>query len=135
MSHGCQYWVWLKGRACADCLANGRPDEGPFPDEGTGQMARMREDFRVPQDIYVPKFEDGTLLYTLMQIVATSDFDGGWTVKEVPISILPATAEPVPVTPMATTGLSSPKVSQTAQDWTGNEGNLEWGPQMERLDV
>jgi len=96
--------------------AAGRPDEGPYTEEGIGQMTRAREDFGVPQDVYAPQFENGTLLYTPMQIIASSEFDSGWAIKEVAIPIFPATPEYVPPKLMATAGLSATNVSQGGQN-------------------
>lgn len=89
------------------------------------RMATMREDFRMPQDIYVPQFENGTVLYSLMQIVATSDFDGGWVVKEVPIPIFPATTEPTPVKLISTAGLGIPTMPHDGPKWIGAETVIE----------
>jgi len=125
MSHGCNEWVWLKDRACTNCLADGRPDEGPYPEEDIGGMTRT-EEFGVPQDVYVPQLKNGTtLLYTLMQLAASSDFDNGWTVKQVPIPIFPTTPECVPPKLTTTAELSATNVSQGGQNWTNNEGDLE----------
>lgn len=46
------------------------------------------------REICVPKFEDGNLYYTLMEIVASSDFDYGWVVKEPPSADFPTSTGP-----------------------------------------
>jgi hypothetical protein len=38
--------------------------------------------FQISREVYVPRFENGSVHYMIMNVVATSDFDSGWTVKD-----------------------------------------------------
>ncbi|KAG4032910.1 hypothetical protein MFRU_006g03680 [Monilinia fructicola] len=83
LTYNCPHWVWVNNAPCAYCLADGRDDEH-IP---TSQ-------FKMSREICVPKFEDGNLYYTLMEIVASSDFDYGWVVKEPPSADFPTSTGP-----------------------------------------
>ncbi len=39
---------------------------------------------RISREIYVPQLENGSLQYIIMEIIAASDVDSGWIVKELP---------------------------------------------------
>lgn len=47
-------------------------------------MAMMPGPFRISREVYVPQLENGSLHYHVMEIIAASDFDSGWAVKDMP---------------------------------------------------
>jgi len=47
-------------------------------------MAMMPGPFRISREVYVPQLENGSLHYQVMEIIAASDFDSGWAVKDMP---------------------------------------------------
>jgi len=47
-------------------------------------MAMMPGPFRISREVYVPQLENGSLHYQIMEIIAASDFDSGWAVKDMP---------------------------------------------------
>lgn len=64
----------------------------------------MSHPFRISKEIYVPQFENGNLQYMIMEIIANSDRDSGWSVKDFPLHNLAITTEPDAVTLRATDG-------------------------------
>jgi len=44
----------------------------------------MPDPFRISREVYVPQLENGSLHYTIMEIIAASDADSGWAVKDLP---------------------------------------------------
>ncbi|KAI9650868.1 hypothetical protein NHQ30_000903 [Ciborinia camelliae] len=74
--------------------AEGRDDETIIP----------ASQFKMSREIFVPQFEDGNLYYTLMEIVALSDFDSGWVVKDQQSAEFPISAEPAVANLTATDG-------------------------------
>ncbi|QSZ35934.1 hypothetical protein DSL72_007056 [Monilinia vaccinii-corymbosi] len=93
LTYNCPHWVWVNNAPCAHCLASGRDDEH-IP---ASQLKMSRE-------VCVPQFEVGNLYYTLMEIVALSDFDCGWVVKEPPRAEFPTSTEPTVANLTATDG-------------------------------
>ncbi|KAG4430703.1 hypothetical protein IFR05_013807 [Cadophora sp. M221] len=122
LTYNCPNWVWVNNAPCAHCLADGRDSE----------MAEMQAPFRLSREVFVPQFEDGMLLYTVMEIIAGSDWDIGWAVKQPPAQPFPSVTGPSATTITAMDGLDTQKTGkigvQNAADgrnWTGNEGHLE----------
>ncbi|CAG8973371.1 hypothetical protein HYALB_00000134 [Hymenoscyphus albidus] len=73
-THNCPHWVWVNNAPCAHCLADGRDfDTSMIPNP-----------FRLSHEVYVPQIENGALQYIIFKIVATSDMDSGWTIKDHP---------------------------------------------------
>lgn len=85
-SHNCQNWVWVNGSTCASCLAEGRDAEG----------APSNAAWTMPRDMLVPSYHDGTLQYTLMEIVSITGPGNYWTLRH-------KAAQPI-VPPIPTTG-------------------------------
>ncbi|KAB8294113.1 hypothetical protein EYC80_009563 [Monilinia laxa] len=83
LTYNCPHWVWVNNAPCAHCLADGRDDEH-IP----------ASQFKMSREVCVPQFEDGYLYYKLMEIVALSDFDYGWVVKEPSSADFPTSTEP-----------------------------------------
>jgi hypothetical protein len=52
--------------------------------------------------VYVPQIENGSLHYIIMEIVAASDTDRGWAVKDIPIQPFPTATGPTAVSFTAT---------------------------------
>ncbi|KAI4866522.1 hypothetical protein F4820DRAFT_446896 [Hypoxylon rubiginosum] len=67
-THNCPNWVYVNNSPCANCCAEGR-DDGVAP-----EMPYSRE-------ICVPRVEDGTVHYTLMEIVNTDESGNQWTLR------------------------------------------------------
>lgn len=68
---------------------------------------------RISREIYVPQVENGFLQYMIMEIIANSDEDTGWSVKERPLHGPTVTTEPNVVTLGVTdgpSGLGRPKL-------------------------
>lgn len=86
LTFNCPHWVWVNNAPCAHCLADGRDSD----------MDIVTASSRASRDIYVPQIENGTFQYTLMEIIAASEFDSGWLVKDKPLllSALPTSTEP-----------------------------------------
>ncbi|TAQ88603.1 hypothetical protein B7494_g3069 [Chlorociboria aeruginascens] len=80
-------------------LADGRESDGTM----------LPGQFGISREVYVPIFENGIIHYTIMEIVATSDFDSGWAVKALPIQTFPTTTGPSAVNLMAIDGLETQK--------------------------
>lgn len=55
----------------------------------------------------MPRFEKGSLYYTLMEIVASSDYDCGWVLKEPESDEFPKSTEPNVISLTATDGAIS----------------------------
>jgi len=72
LTYNCPHWVWVNNAPCAHCLADGRDLE----------MTMMSGPFRISREVYVPQLENGTLHYTVKEIVAANDADSGWAVKD-----------------------------------------------------
>ena len=61
------------------------------------ERAMMTASFRKSREIYVPRLENGSLHYTIMEIVTGSDIDSGWAVKRLdgmPTEPFPAATGP-----------------------------------------
>ncbi len=54
-------------------------------------MAMMASPFRISREVFVPQIENGSLHYFIREIVAASDTDSGWAVREVPETFPTAT--------------------------------------------
>lgn len=50
--------------------------------------------FRLSREVYVPQIENGALQYIIFEIVATSDNDSGWTIKDQPSQVFPTATGP-----------------------------------------
>ncbi|OTB04056.1 hypothetical protein M426DRAFT_166478 [Hypoxylon sp. CI-4A] len=69
-THNCPNWVYVNNSPCANCCAEGR-DEVPLP----------RYPNEIPNEICVPRVEDGVVHYTLMEIVNTDESRNQWTLR------------------------------------------------------
>lgn len=126
LTFNCQNWVWVNNAPCAHCMvrhqsrckhvhaninqASGRDDE----DIPASQLELSRE-------VFVPRFEKGSLYYTLMEIVASSDHDCGWVLKEPESDEFPKSMEPNVISLTATHGTISqipnePAISKKKND-------------------
>jgi len=92
LTYNCPNWVWVNNAPCAHCLADGRDSE----------TAMMSSPFRISREVYVPQIENGSLHYIIMEIVAASDTDSGWAVKDIPIQPFPTATGPTAVSFTAT---------------------------------
>ncbi|KAI0136982.1 hypothetical protein BJ170DRAFT_589933 [Xylariales sp. AK1849] len=68
-THNCPNWVYVNHSPCASCCAEGREAEETKP--GTS--------WTFSRDVFVPRAEDGTLYYTLMEVVNVGETGGDWT--------------------------------------------------------
>jgi hypothetical protein len=88
--------------------------------------------FRLSREVYVPQLENGFLHYTIMEIMAASDADSGWAVKDLPPQPFPTATGPSAVSFTAMDGLDSQRVSKAgaqgqtgAGSWTGASVHLD----------
>ncbi|TGO86175.1 hypothetical protein BPOR_0327g00070 [Botrytis porri] len=61
---------------------------------GRDEIIVSASQLRMSREVIVPQIQDGSLYYTVMEIVALSDFDGGWIVKEPKSVEFPTTTSP-----------------------------------------
>jgi len=100
LTYDCPNWVWVNNSPCAHCLAEGREsDEIAFI--GSSHISK---------EIYVPQVENGTLCYTIMEIVAGGPTGIAWALKPKPVEAPErvdrvVTTEPSAVTMTASSGL------------------------------
>ena len=52
-------------------------------------LTTMSSPFHISREVFVPQLENGSLRYSIMEIVAASDTDSGWTVKQIPTQEFP----------------------------------------------
>jgi len=104
LTYNCPYWVWVNNAPCAHCLADGRDSD----------ISMMPGHFRFAREVYVPQLENGSLQYIIMEIIAASDADSGWAVKELPPQpSFPNATGPSAVNHTAMDGVQTSMVSQT----------------------
>ncbi|TVY21016.1 hypothetical protein LARI1_G000576, partial [Lachnellula arida] len=103
LTHNCPHWVWVHNAPCAYCLAEGRDSD----------VGLMPTPFRLSQEVYVPHLENGALHYIIMEIIATSDTDSGWVVKDLPSQHFPVATGPSAVSTAAIDGPDNRKRSKS----------------------
>jgi hypothetical protein len=91
----------------------------------------MAGPFRISREVWVPQLENGFLHYTIMEIIAASDADSGWAVKDMPSQPFPTATGPSAVGFAAMDGLDTqralktgPQAQASGGNWTGNSVNL-----------
>jgi len=67
--------------------------------------------FRISREVFVPQIENGSLHYIIMEIVAVSDTDSGWAVKEYPIQPFPTATRPPALSIKAVDGIDTLRLS------------------------
>lgn len=67
--------------------------------------------FRISREVFVPQIENGSLQYILMEIVAASDTDSGWAVKDIPVQPFPTATGPSAVSITAAGGIDTQMAS------------------------
>lgn len=98
LTYNCPNWVWVNNAPCAHCLADGR-DSDVIMMPGTSRLSR---------EVYVPQLENGSLQYIIMEIIAASEADGGWAVKDLPAQpSFPSATGPSAVTMTAMDGIGT----------------------------
>ena len=92
----------------------------------------MTAPFRISREVYVPQLENGSLHYTIMEIVAASDADSGWAVKDMkdlPVEPFPAATGPSTKSYAAIDGFDTRGISKTGLSdgagWTRGGGKFE----------
>ena len=92
----------------------------------------MPGSFRISREVYVPQLENGFLRYTIMEIIAASDADSAWSVKELPCQSFPIAIGPSAISFSAVDGLDTektfknqPQAGRQSSSWTGDNDNLE----------
>jgi hypothetical protein len=87
---------------------------------------------RISREVRVPQFENGFLHYTIMEIIAASDADSGWAVKDMPPQPFPTAIGPSAVSSTAMDGLDNQRALKAGapsqaggRTWTGNSVNLD----------
>jgi len=88
--------------------------------------------FRISREVYVPQLENGSLHYTIVEIIAASDFDSGWAVKDLPTQPFPAAIGPSAVNLTAMEGVDTRRIPKSGfqapadgGSWSGSGANLE----------
>jgi len=88
--------------------------------------------FRISREVYVPQLENGSLHYTIMEIIAASDADSGWAVKDLPTQPFPAATGPSAVNMTAMEGVDTQRNSKSGfqapaerGSWSGSGVSLE----------
>ncbi len=77
-------------------------------------VSMMQGPSRISREVYVPQLENGSLQYIIMEIIAASDADSGWAVKELqPQPSFPNATGPSAVSYPAMDGVQSSMVSQS----------------------
>lgn len=67
----------------------------PYQADGRdSETTMMPMPFRLSREVYVPQIENGALQYIIFEIVATSDNDSGWTIKDQPSQAFPTATGP-----------------------------------------
>ena len=82
-------------------------------------VAVMPTPFRVSREVYVPHLENGALHYIIMEIIANSDADSGWAVKDLPNQHFPTATEPSTVSTAAIDGPDNQKHSKSGLGMQG----------------
>lgn len=87
--------------------------------------------FRISREVYVPQLENGSLHYTIMEIIAASDFDSGWAVKDLPTQPFPTATGPTAVNLTAMEGVDTQRIPKSGfqapadgGSWTGTGVSL-----------
>jgi hypothetical protein len=138
LTYNCPNWVWVNNAPCAHCLVRpwfrslGNKADRYQADGRDSDAAMMSGPLRISREIYVPQFENGFLHYTIMEIIAASDTDSGWSVKDLPSQPLPSATGPSAVNFTAIDGLDIQKSSKTGfqaqgeeSRWAGSNDNFE----------
>jgi hypothetical protein len=86
--------------------------------------------FRISREVYVPQLENGSLHYTIMEIIAASDADSGWAVKDLPSQPFPTATGPSAVSFTAIddtqrVSKAGPQGQAGAASWTGTSVHLD----------
>jgi len=92
----------------------------------------MPSPFRLSREVYVPQLENGLLHYTIMEIIAASDEDSGWAVKDLPVQPFPVVTGPPSMSFPSIGGVDAPRVPKAgfqshvhATGWGGNNSHME----------
>lgn len=72
----------------------------------------------ISRQVCIPQMRNGTMKYIIMDVIATSDTDAGWRVKELPAQQLPISSGPEAVTSKRTSG-------HAGYGWNGKAEPLE----------
>ncbi|KAB5586204.1 hypothetical protein GE09DRAFT_57004 [Coniochaeta sp. 2T2.1] len=70
-TYGCDKWVWVMNTACPYCVAQGRDDAGMPPDQSLSR----------PREICIPIVHQGTITYTIMDLVHTGQPGQYWALR------------------------------------------------------
>jgi hypothetical protein len=105
----------------------------PVQAEGRDSDMMASNAFRISREVYVPQFENGFLQYTIMEIIAASDADSGWAVKDLPAQPFPNVSGPsAMISITAMDGVDTQRISKNGfqvpadrESWTGNSVNME----------
>jgi hypothetical protein len=72
----------------------------------------MSAPFFTSREVYVPQLENGLLHYTIMEIVAASNVDSGWAVKDIPTHPFPTATGPSAVISTMAEGINTHMLSE-----------------------
>ena len=95
-------------------------------------MAMLSGPLRISREVYVPQLENGFLHYTIMEIIAASDVDGGWSVKDLPSQPFPNATGPSAMSFTAIDGLDTQKNSKSGFQAHGEESR--WASSSDNLE-
>jgi len=101
--------------------------------EGRDSDIRMAATpFRLSREVYVPQLENGFIQYNIMDIIAASDADSGWAVKDMPAQPFPTVTGPSVINIATMDGIDTQRVSKNGfqlavdrESWTGGGVNME----------
>jgi len=113
LSHNCPHWVWVNNAPCAHCLADGRDSDNVV----------VPPPFRISREVYVPQLENGWLHYTVMEIIAASDADSGWAVKDLSTQSFPTATGPSVVNLTAMDGVDTQRIPKSGFQTSAEDGN------------
>jgi hypothetical protein len=99
--------------------------------DGRDSDAVMPGPFRISREVYVPHLENGSLHYTIMEIVAASDFDSGWAVKDLPPQSYPTASGPSAVNMTVMDGVDIQKNPKRGLQTSGGGGWMASGGSLE----
>lgn len=101
LTYNCPNWVWVNNAPCAHCLADGRDSD-----------SIVSIPFRISREVFVPQLKNGSIHYTIVEIVAAGDGDSGWVVKGFTSQALPVATGPSAVSFGAMAGFESQRGSK-----------------------
>jgi len=118
----CPHWVWVNNAPCAHCLADGREADIAIT-QGMGS-------FRLPREVSVPHFENGSLRYIIMDIAEACEMQSGGIMKTLPVPAFPTSTGPEAVNMKSTSGEDN---DGTTKGGFQHQAGYAWGRKSENF--